>query len=142
MMRMPFASTVSFKNSFTLSVTSEIIKRLLNVYSFARGVLNETPLLHLITFSIVCVPNQSLLGVNNSDIILISARGKLPTWGSWDILKATRLQWSQCLKERTHVSTRGTIHDQRDVSQGCLDQRDCSSDGTRSQNHSASRHRA
>src|SRR5450755_3551192 len=60
MMRMPFASTVSFKNSFTLSVTSEIIKRLLNVYLLLRGVLSETPLLHLITFSIVCVPNWSL----------------------------------------------------------------------------------
>jgi len=60
--------------------------------------------------------------VNNSDIIPKSARVKLPTWGAWDILKATWLLWSRCLKEGTHVSTRGTIHDQRDVSQGCLNQ--------------------
>src|SRR5713226_7744590 len=80
--------------------------------------------------------------VNNRDIILNSARVKLPTWGSWDILKAPWLQWSRCLKEGTHVSTRGTIHDQRDVSQGGLDQRDCPSDWTRPQNHSADRQRA
>ena len=58
--------------------------------------------------------------VSNRDIILKSARVKLPSWGAWDILKATWLKWSRCLKEGTHVSTRGTIHDQRDVSQGCL----------------------
>jgi group II intron reverse transcriptase/maturase len=79
--------------------------------------------------------------VNASDIILTSARVKLPSWGAWDILKATWLTWSRCLKEGTHGSTRGTIHDQRDVSQGGLDQRDCPSDGTRSQNHSAGRQR-
>jgi hypothetical protein len=59
--------------------------------------------------------------VNNSDIILTSARGKLPSWGGWGILKATWLLWSQGFEEGTHVSTRGTIHDQRDVSQGRLD---------------------
>src|SRR5438876_195742 len=80
--------------------------------------------------------------VNASDIILKSAKGKLPSWGAWDILKATWLTWSRCLKEGTHGSTRGTIHDQRDVSQRDLDQRDCPSDWTRSQNHSAGRHRA
>src|SRR5947209_577283 len=80
--------------------------------------------------------------VNNRDIILTSARGKLPRWGAWDILKATWLLWSRCLKEGTHGSTRGTIHDQRDVSQGDLDQRDCPSDWTRSQDHSAGCQRA
>src|SRR6266849_9107351 len=84
----------------------------------------------------------SVQTVNNREIILNSARVKLPTWGSWDILKAAWLQWSRCLKEGTHVSTRGTIHDQRDVSQGGLDQRDGPSDWTRSQNHSAGRQRA
>jgi hypothetical protein len=77
--------------------------------------------------------------VNNSDIILTSAREKLPTWGAWDILKATWLSRSRCLKEGTHVSTRGTIYDQRNVSQRGLDQRDCPSDGPRSQNHPAGR---
>src|SRR2546430_16753856 len=80
--------------------------------------------------------------VSNSVIILSSARVKLPIWGAWDILKATWLEWSRCLKEGTHVSTRGTIHDQRDVSQGSLDQRDCPLDSTRSQNHSTGRQRA
>src|SRR6266566_6389087 len=58
--------------------------------------------------------------VSNRDIILKSAKVKLPSWGAWDILKVTCLLWSRCLKEGTHVSTRGTIHDQRDVSQGYL----------------------
>src|SRR5439155_5131872 len=80
--------------------------------------------------------------VSNSDIILKSARVKLPTWGAWDILKGTWLEWSRCFEEGIHVSTRGTIHDQRNVSQGGLDQRDCSSDWTRSQNHSAGCQRA
>src|SRR5258706_3884828 len=79
--------------------------------------------------------------VSNRDIILKSARVKFPTWGAWDILKATWHQWPRCLKEGTHVSTRGTLHDQRDVSQRGLDQRDCPSDGTRPQNHSADRQR-
>src|SRR6266550_4717117 len=74
--------------------------------------------------------------VSASAIILKSARGKFPSWGAWDILKATWLTWSRCLKEGTHGSTRGTIHDQRDVSQGGLGQRNCASDRTRSQNHS------
>jgi hypothetical protein len=30
--------------------------------------------------------------VSNSDIILKSARVKLPSWGAWDILKATWLE--------------------------------------------------
>src|SRR5258708_14454019 len=86
------------------------------------------------------VTSMKVYLVSNSDIILKSARGKLPSWGAWDILKATWLSGSRCLKEGTHVSTRGTIHDQRDVSQGDLDQRDCPSDWTRSQNYSAGRH--
>lgn len=80
--------------------------------------------------------------VSNSDIILKSARVKFPNWGAWNILKATWFRWSRFFEEGIHGSTRGTIYDQRTVSQGRLHQRDCLSDGTRSQNHSAGRHRA
>src|SRR5438094_9986038 len=95
------------------------------------------------------VGNLSMLQTNRhhqksgrADIIPNSARVKLPSWGAWDILKATWRLWSRCFEEGIHVSTRGTIHDQRDVSQRGLDQRDCSSDWTRSQNHSAGCQRA
>src|SRR6266567_1218696 len=91
-------------------------------------------------YFLACVFCEARACVSNSDIILKSARVKLPSWGAWDILKVTWLEWSRCFEEGIHVSTRGTIHDQRNVSQGGLDQRDCPSDWTRSQNHSANCH--
>ena len=42
---------------------------------------------------------KEFASVNNSDIILKSARVKLPSWGAWDIHKATWLLWSRCMKE-------------------------------------------
>src|SRR5258708_24041455 len=42
---------------------------------------------------------------------------KIPTWRTWGILKQQGKSVPSCFKEAIHVSHRGTVHDQRYVSQ-------------------------
>src|SRR5258708_10468620 len=69
---------------------------------------------------------------------------KIPTWRTWGILKQQGKSVPSCFKEAIHVSHRGTVHDQRYVSQRgfALARLRAAPDGTARRSGRLSQHRA